>query len=311
VANVKRLFAQSGNRCAFPKCVSAIVTGNTIVGEVCHIKAANPGGPRYNEQQTPDERHGYANLILLCGNHHTIVDDDEEAYTVERLMKMKADHQKKFTPLSEKEAEHGARTLTTRSATSVGQSGGVTAHTINNYNMSDTAQSSPVLARKLQAAEALWQMMVKLRDAFSDLMFVESVLLPKEIDELMKGNQKSGRILIHISDYTNENAVTDKFKSIDAMGSEREKIFVCEKMWAVFFAYRAFIGRLGYLLTRSFAERSYQDWRSDKGIQAILEPVVPHYIFDKCTKMDFHGLQYLTGVFEREFRTHLEKLMGN
>jgi hypothetical protein len=59
-----------------------IVQGDTLVGEICHIKAANPGGPRCDANQTAAERHGYDNLILLCGTHHTVIDDDEEAYTV-------------------------------------------------------------------------------------------------------------------------------------------------------------------------------------------------------------------------------------
>ncbi len=81
-ATLKRLFAQSGNRCAFPKCSLQIIQGSTVVGEICHIKAAKPKGPRYDAQQTPRDRHGYDNLILLCAIHHTVIDDDEEAYGV-------------------------------------------------------------------------------------------------------------------------------------------------------------------------------------------------------------------------------------
>src|SRR5262245_10584647 len=87
---LKRLFAKSGNRCAFPKCKAEIVQHETVVGEVCHIKAAGPNGPRHDPQQSAAERHGYDNLILLCGNHHTVVDDDTESFTVDRLLRMKA-----------------------------------------------------------------------------------------------------------------------------------------------------------------------------------------------------------------------------
>jgi len=63
-ATVKRLFARSGNRCAFPKCTVEIVKEATVVGEICHIKAARPDGPRYDASQTSAERHGYDNLIF-------------------------------------------------------------------------------------------------------------------------------------------------------------------------------------------------------------------------------------------------------
>lgn len=94
VKTIKRLFAECGNRCAFPKCSKPMVdpgTG-TIVGEICHIKGKRPGGPRYDASQTEVKRHGYDNLFLLCGPHHKIVDDDPIAYTVERLRNMKREH---------------------------------------------------------------------------------------------------------------------------------------------------------------------------------------------------------------------------
>jgi hypothetical protein len=71
---IKRLFALSGNRCAFPRCQTALIQGDTVVGQVCHIKAANPGGSRYDAQQTNAERHSFENLILMCGTHHTVID---------------------------------------------------------------------------------------------------------------------------------------------------------------------------------------------------------------------------------------------
>ena len=76
ITDIKALFARSGNRCAFPKCSAAIVDDKTLLGEVAHIKGARLGAPRYDATQAPEERHGYANLILLCPNHHTVIDSD-------------------------------------------------------------------------------------------------------------------------------------------------------------------------------------------------------------------------------------------
>jgi len=105
---IKRLFAHSGNRCAFPGCVEMIVQEGTVVGEICHIKAANAGGPRYDPRQSATERHGHDNRILLCGKHHTVIDADEEAYTVERLIKMKADHESRAVGIDDSSAERAA-----------------------------------------------------------------------------------------------------------------------------------------------------------------------------------------------------------
>ncbi|MFG1350457.1 HNH endonuclease signature motif containing protein [Xanthobacter autotrophicus] len=87
---IKRLFALSGNCCAFPGCSLPIVeSAGTITGEICHIRARNEGGPRFDRAQTDETRHGFDNLILLCRHHHRIVNADPEAYSAEALEELK------------------------------------------------------------------------------------------------------------------------------------------------------------------------------------------------------------------------------
>lgn len=148
LTTVKRLFAQSGNRCAFPKCSSPLIEDDTVVGEICHIKATNAGGPRYDPVQAASDRHGYSNLILLCLKHHVIIDDDPEAYTVERLVKMKADHEQRTSSLSSEEVERvegGIRLLIDQSVTALNQSGGITAQTVNIHLHGTPSERATVL----------------------------------------------------------------------------------------------------------------------------------------------------------------------
>jgi len=87
---IKKLFALSGNVCAYPGCSAQIIApGGEVVGEICHIAARSPGGPRYNAAQTPHERDGYENLILLCGEHHKVVDASPEQWTSPNLTAIK------------------------------------------------------------------------------------------------------------------------------------------------------------------------------------------------------------------------------
>jgi len=94
-ATIKRLFAVSGNRCAFPGCPLPLVDpeSGTVVGEICHVKAQRPNGPRYDPGQSDEARHGFDNLLLLCPAHHKVVDQHPETYTVEKLLGIKAQHE--------------------------------------------------------------------------------------------------------------------------------------------------------------------------------------------------------------------------
>lgn len=93
---IRRLFAMSGNLCAFPECSSLLIEpSGTITGEICHIRAQKPGGARFDGTQTETDRHGYKNLILLCGQHHKIVDAESALYSVDVLERMKAIREQK------------------------------------------------------------------------------------------------------------------------------------------------------------------------------------------------------------------------
>jgi len=83
------LFAKSGNACAFPGCTQELVTARN---QVCHIEAANPGGPRFNPTSTDEERRSFKNLVLLCYQHHK-ESDDISAFDATTLLAIKHKHE--------------------------------------------------------------------------------------------------------------------------------------------------------------------------------------------------------------------------
>jgi len=90
LATIKKLFALSGNQCAYPSCTAPIVeTSGLVSGEICHIKAQRKGGPRFDSKQTENERHDVDNLLLLCRRHHVIVDSDTGTWTVDALQQIR------------------------------------------------------------------------------------------------------------------------------------------------------------------------------------------------------------------------------
>lgn len=83
---IDRLAKRAGIKCSYPDCraptsgPSAELTGVTNTGVAAHICAASPGGPRYDENMSPEERGGILNAIWLCQSHAKLIDDDEITY---------------------------------------------------------------------------------------------------------------------------------------------------------------------------------------------------------------------------------------
>jgi hypothetical protein len=92
---IKRLFALSGNQCAYTGCKNKIVDeSGTILGEICHIEAAEVGGERYNSLSDDEYRRSFENLILMCAIHHKKTNDTQE-YSSEKLRDIKTLHENK------------------------------------------------------------------------------------------------------------------------------------------------------------------------------------------------------------------------
>lgn len=93
------LWGRAGHRCSFDGCRRQLVVDATetddesLIGDAAHIVAESPEGPRGSSEMCLDDRNKYANLILLCKNHHKHVDDQPVTITVETLKAMKQRHE--------------------------------------------------------------------------------------------------------------------------------------------------------------------------------------------------------------------------
>jgi len=60
--------------------------------EFCHIIGESSGGPRGDPQESELMKKDPENIILLCANHHKIIDNNVDEYPVDTLKQMKANH---------------------------------------------------------------------------------------------------------------------------------------------------------------------------------------------------------------------------
>ena len=98
--DVKRLWGKAAGLCSHPDCNNDCLPfldldEPTVVGEMAHVIAKKEKGPRGRPGGGDDT---YANLILLCPTHHTLVDKAPQGtFSVETLLRWKADHEEHVT----------------------------------------------------------------------------------------------------------------------------------------------------------------------------------------------------------------------
>ena len=96
---LKVLFALSGNQCAHPDCTNNLIEPATkasdalVTAHICHIYAVSEDGPRGKSRLTEKELNSPENLILLCRNHHAVVDGQHETYPADMLKEWKQTHE--------------------------------------------------------------------------------------------------------------------------------------------------------------------------------------------------------------------------
>lgn len=302
ITDIKLLFARSGNRCAFSKCRAPLALNDTLTGEVCHIKGTRPGSARFDSGQTDIERHAYKNLILMCPTHHTVIDDDEETYTVDRLCKIKALHESQSTPISDAEVATIAE-LYIQSVTNIAQSGGLSAHTVNASNI--TVQSAPSTShlthqRQIQAVEHLWQVVRNLGSEFSLVVFIDNILSSQELDAYFN-NRTYANIADCVREYADMNLALRKIASAGANEATKERPFVTLRLWSIFFVLQAIYGRTALLLTNSYKEGRLANWREDSGCDQLLRAILPAQTVEHVKKLEIGGLRSAIDCLESRF----------
>ncbi len=86
---------RAGWLCSYPPCRESTVgatsdgNGEIDLGEACHITAAAPGGPRYDENISPQDRTSPKNGIWMCRLHARAIDSTDPQFTVELLHEWK------------------------------------------------------------------------------------------------------------------------------------------------------------------------------------------------------------------------------
>jgi len=252
---LRELYLVSGNVCAFPGCDHRIIDDNGIyVADLCHIEAAEEGGERFNPNMTNEERRAFANLMLMCGAHHRVTNNESE-YPVAKLRAMKSAHEAKFRGVVAKIAAAFADKTKATLPTAAQSLAKVNRVLKWNHGSSELREVAAELAQFLKRlakvplpTRELLEVIVERADGpiylslgVTDL--VHAVEKPhQEVHEHLRLLERHGMI------------------SIDEVDDANINVRELDSGWPIWSDVRKFAGEVGIPLSRFVIELRYDEW---------------------------------------------------
>lgn len=168
---------------------------------------------------------------------------------------------------------------------------------------------SELRSKVITSVEPLWAAVLAVKSEFADVVLLDSVLLPNEIDDALQTGDHN-TLIQSVEKYRDETCITKKMKCVDELATEKARLFAGDRLWLIFYIIRAVHGRLALLVHWSFEKNQYVDWRDDKGVQSLLEAVLSKQVIDSAKGKKVQGLQVLVAHLEAEFLKEAVRVMS-
>jgi hypothetical protein len=164
-----------------------------------------------------------------------------------------------------------------------------------------------LVEKRLAAGEGLWSAVLDLKEIFSAPVLFFTVLLPSEYDSVFDEHGRTQDLFASITD--------DLFVESTRRTSQVEKgrPYLREKLWAQYFAYRAFLGRLAVLITMGKRRHHIDDWREDSGVHQILASTFSQQELESLVKgaTNPNAIHFVLGKLEALMLDELRRIASD
>ena len=181
-----------------------------------------------------------------------------------------------------------------------------TNRTILNLAISSLANERRTAQKKrIKAAEDIWNTTMEIRDVVSSILFFYSILLPDEYKEGI-----TNRELINVE---NADKSIDEYilKSCSNNEIEKSRIFVGEKLWFLFWSYRAIFLRLGKKFIDLAKNGEVFIWTEDSNIKEYMNLILDENEIEYIkNNHDFKKLNALKEFMEIKIINEIDTLIS-
>lgn len=171
------------------------------------------------------------------------------------------------------------------------------------------ARNSAINPHAIDAVKALWATMLNMRTDFGGVITFDSVILASEAEEAFSRADKSAKMLDFVRSIDAEAKHFALAKNHLHSEMDNHRLFCGDRLWLIFYIYRAILARFSLLITYSFEQSKYKDWRNDDPGKTLLQAVLPTADVDTMFESKFAGLHNLFGRLEAEFLHEATRVM--
>lgn len=158
--------------------------------------------------------------------------------------------------------------------------------------------------RTLNAIEILWQEVRRISNWMPLYASRTDIFLPEEIPTAYRTDTAFRLSLEHADGHAEAIALTGDEPV------EKARPFLGEYLYAIFFAYRAFAGRVAKLILDMHRKRDMRSWHEDLGIESILRSVLTEQEYNDVPLANPGRIQAVRQILERKMLEHIARILS-
>lgn len=160
--------------------------------------------------------------------------------------------------------------------------------------------------RTLQALETIWAETVRLREKLPLRAGHADLLLPEEYEEAFSDNENYRQLVENVDEYAEMMELYGERTDVEVA-----RAFAGEFMFSLFYAYRAFSGRVASLILRDFkTDGVVRSWHDDKALKDLLVAVLSREEQAHVNSTNIMRLRTVQQMIERKMLSHIASVVS-
>jgi hypothetical protein len=161
----------------------------------------------------------------------------------------------------------------------------------------------------IEAVSALWAAMIAMREKFGAMIDFDSILTLEEAQEAFSEG-KHGSILELLRPFEGKLHTSQLIVEGNASKYDNHRLFCGDRIWLIFYIYRGMFMRNAFLISQSFKDCAFQNWRVDNGVEQLLGSVIAKDEVEKLREHPIGGLSLALTRLEGEFLHEATRVMS-